>query len=115
MTNEDQIVIYQTKDGLTEINVQLQDDTIWLSQKQLALLFEKDSDTIGLHLKNIYKTEELKENATTEYFSVVQKEGKRQVKRNIRYYNLDAIISVGSHPEDKDMMIKVITNIISKS
>ena len=59
MTNKDQIVIYQTKDGLTEINVQLQENTIWLSQKQLALLFEKDSDTIGLHLKNIYKTEEL--------------------------------------------------------
>jgi prophage maintenance system killer protein len=101
MTNKDQIVIYQTKDGLTEINVQLQENTIWLSQKQLALLFEKDSDTIGLHLKNIYKTEELKENATTEYFSVVQKEGKRQVKRNIRYYNLDAIISVGYRVNSK--------------
>ena len=101
MSTKNQIEIYQTKDGLTEISVQLQENTIWLSQKQMALLFEKDSDTIGLHLKNIYKTEELLENATTEYFSAVQKEGKRQVKRNIRYYNLDAIISVGYRVNSK--------------
>ena len=101
MPTKNKIEIFQTKDGLTEINVQLQENTIWLSQKQMALLFEKDSDTIGLHLKNIYKTEELIENATTEYFSVVQKEGKRQVKRNILYYNLDAIISVGYRVNSK--------------
>lgn len=101
MSTKNQIEIYQTKDGLTEINVQLQENTIWLSQKQMALLFDKDSDTIGLHLKNIYKTEELIENTTTEYFSVVQKEGKRTVKRSIRYYNLDAIISVGYRVNSK--------------
>ena len=101
MTDQNQIEIYQTKDGLTEIIVQLQENTIWLSQKQMASLFDKDSDTIGLHLRNIYKTGELIENTTAEYFSVVQKEGKRQVKRNIRYYNLDAIISVGYRVNSK--------------
>ncbi len=90
-----QIEIYQTDDGQTQIDVRFQQDTIWLSQAQMAELFEKDSDTIGLHLKNIYESGELDQPATTEESSVVRQEGKRKVKRKVKFYNLDAIISVG--------------------
>ena len=89
------IKIFQTKDKRTEIQVIVQSESVWLSQKQMAELFEKDSDTIGLHVRNIYKSGELTEKATTEKYSVVQKEGNRNVKRTIKLYNLDAIISVG--------------------
>ncbi len=95
MTEQSQIEIYQASDGTTQIKVQFDQDTVWLSQKQMAELFDKDSDTIGLHLKNIYTSKELDKESTTEKYSVVQTEGKRQVKRNILFYNLDAIISVG--------------------
>lgn len=89
------IQIYQADDGQTQIDVRFQQDTLWLSQVQMADLFEKDTDTIGLHLKNIYESEELEQQATTEESSVVRQEGKRKVKRKIKFYNLDAIISVG--------------------
>jgi prophage maintenance system killer protein len=89
------IKIFQTKDKRTEIQVVVQSESVWLSQKQMSELFEKDSDTIGLHLRNIYKSGELEQKATTEKYSVVQKEGNRNVKRTIKLYNLDAIISVG--------------------
>jgi prophage maintenance system killer protein len=98
---ESEIKIYQTSDGQTEINVKLDNETVWLTQKQMAQLFDKDSDTIGLHLKNIYQSGELEELATTEDSSVVQKEGKRQVQRKIKLYNLDAIISVGYRVNSK--------------
>ena len=89
------IKIFQSKDKRTEIQVIVQSESVWLSQKQMSELFEKDSDTIGLHLRNIYKSGELIEKATTEKYSVVQKEGNRNVKRTIKLYSLDAIISVG--------------------
>lgn len=73
--NSSEIKIYQLEGGQTEIEVKLSDETVWLSQKHMAELFDKDTDTIGLHLKNIYKTSELKEDATTEESSVVQIEG----------------------------------------
>lgn len=92
---EAEIIIYRSSDKRDEIQVRLEGDTIWLSQKQLSDLFEKDTDTIGLHLKNIFQSGELDENSTTEEYSVVQKEGNRNVKRSIKHYNLDAIISVG--------------------
>jgi len=90
-----QIAIYQTDDGQTQIDVRFEQGTFWLSQAQMAEVFDKDSDTIGLHLRNIYESGELDEGATTEDSSVVRQEGKRQVRRNIRFYNLDAAISVG--------------------
>lgn len=90
-----QIDIYQTPDGQTQIDVRFEQDTFWLSQAQMAEVFDKDSDTIGLHLRNIYESGELDEGATTEDSSVVRQEGKRQVRRSIRFYNLDAAISVG--------------------
>ena len=95
------IEIYRTDDFEIEVKVQTEKDTVWLSQKQMAELFDKDSDTIGLHLKNIFEEEELNEQSTTEYFSVVQKEGKRSVKRKIKHYNLDGIISVGYRVNSK--------------
>ncbi|WP_311639418.1 virulence RhuM family protein [Rothia aeria] len=68
---------------------------MWLSQRQMSVLFDTSSDNVGLHLKNIYAEGELLEEATTEDFSVVRQEGTRQVRRSVRHYNLDAIISVG--------------------
>ncbi len=101
MKNE--IILYKSSEVSEHIEVRIDDEkeTIWLTQKQMGLLFEKDSDTIGIHLKNIYTNQELDENSTTELFSVVQKEGNRNVKRNIRYYNLDAILSVGYRVNSK--------------
>jgi prophage maintenance system killer protein len=93
--NSSALEIYQLPDGDTEISVRLENDTVWLSQKQMSKLFDKDSDTVGLHLKNIFLSGELDEHSTTEDFSVVQVEGQRRIRRNIKHYNLDAIISVG--------------------
>jgi hypothetical protein len=98
---ESAIKIYQTDDGQTKIDVKFNNDTVWLTQRQMAQLFDKDSDTIGLHLKNIYQSGELEELSTTEDSSVVQQEGKRQVQRKIKLYNLDAIISVGYRVNSK--------------
>ena len=96
-----EIIIYQNKDNQVQIDVQFEQETLWLSQKRMAELFDKDSDTIGLHLRNIYTEGELNEMATTEFFTVVQKEGKRDVSRTIKFYNLDAIISVGYRVNSK--------------
>lgn len=92
---EQQIQIFTTQDGLAQLEVALEQDTVWLSQSQMAALFDTTSDNIGLHLKNIFAAGELEEGATTEDFSVVRQEGRRQVRRKIKHYNLDAIISVG--------------------
>ena len=89
------VVLYETADGDIRLEVRLEHDTLWLSQKQMADLFDKDSDTIGLHLRNIFTEKELDEAATTEESSVVRREGSREVRRTVRFYNLDAIISVG--------------------
>jgi len=101
MKNE--IVIYQADSSAERIDVQIdaERETIWLSQKQMGVLFGKDTDTIGLHLKNIFHEQEINEALTTEFFSVIQKEGKRNVKRNIKHYNLDAILSVGYRVNSK--------------
>lgn len=98
--DEQQFVIYQN-DVDASIQIKLENQSLWLSQAQMAELFEKDSDTIGLHLKNIYASGELEEVATTEQSSVVRQEGKRQVRRKIKFYNLDAIISVGYRVNSK--------------
>ncbi len=96
-----EIILFKTPEGDTQIDVKLEEETVWLSQKLMAKLFQKNTDTIGLHISNIFKEEELDENSTTEYYSVVQKEGKRSVLRNIKYYNLDVIISVGYRVKSK--------------
>ena len=89
------IIIYQPHADQPAIDVRLEGETVWLSQRQMSVLFDTSSDNVGLHLKNIYAEGELLEGATTEDFSVVRQEGNRQVRRSVRHYNLDAIISVG--------------------
>ena len=79
---ESKIEIYQAKDNRIQIQTRFERETIWLTQKQMAELFGKDTDTIGIHLKNIFEEDELDEKSTTEFFSVVQIEGKREVSRN---------------------------------
>ena len=91
---ENQIVVYQPNETV-RLDVRLENETVWLTQAQMATLFGCSTDNIGLHLKNIYSVGELSKGATTEDFSVVQTEGSRQVSRNIKFYNLDAVISVG--------------------
>jgi prophage maintenance system killer protein len=90
-----QIEIYQGTDGLTQIEVKFEEDTVWLNQKQLAELFGKDVRTISEHIKTIYKSQELEKNSTVRNFRIVQIEGKRNIERNIDHFNLDMIISVG--------------------
>ncbi len=87
------ISIYEGPSGTIEVRVE--QETVWLSQRQMAELFDSTTDNIGLHLKNIYSDKELEEEGTTEEYSVVQQEGGRQVRRKLKHYNLDAIISVG--------------------
>ena len=101
MPENKSIIIYKQKDNTPAIDVRLDEDTVWLNQKLMSDLFDKDTDTIGLHIRNIIKESELDEKATTEYFSVVQKEGNRKVNRNIKFYNLDMIISVGYRVKSK--------------
>ena len=95
MANDFRFLMYNSPEEDVSINAVVKDETIWLSQKAMAELFDCSPDNISLHLKNIYSDGELSETATAEDFSVVQQEGKRNVTRNIRFYNLDAIISVG--------------------
>jgi len=88
-------VLYTTEDGITKINVQLENETVWLTQKQMAVLFDKNVMTINEHIKNIYGEGELTESATIRKFLIVQKEGNREVSRVSDYYNLDMIIALG--------------------
>jgi hypothetical protein len=89
------IIIYQTEAGDTKIEVRLENETVWLTQKLMAELFQTTIPNINLHLKNIYNEGELDELSTIKDFLIVQKEGGRQVKRTKKFYNLDSIISVG--------------------
>ena len=90
-----QIIIYQAEDGNTKIDVRLENETVWLTQKLMAELFQTTSQNITLHLNNIYSEKELSKEATCKDFLQVQKEGERQVQRTRKFYNLDVIISVG--------------------
>lgn len=93
--NQSNIIMYTTEDGLTKIEVTFDEDTVWLSLDQMAELFQRDKSTISRHIKNIFTEGELRPEATVAKFATVQKEGNRQVTRDIDYYNLDVIISVG--------------------
>lgn len=90
-----QMLIYQSEDGQIRLEVQLEAESVWLTQKQMAELFQTTVPNISLHLKNIFEEEELDAQATIKDFLIVQNEGGRQVKRTRKFYNLDAIISVG--------------------
>lgn len=90
-----ELILYQTEDGQTRIEIRLQDETVWMSQKLMAELFQTTPQNITIHLRNIFKEGELDEEATCKDFLQVQAEGSRRVERTQRFYNLDAIISVG--------------------
>ena len=90
-----QIILYQTPDGESKIEVRLENDTVWLSADQMAELFQRNKSTISRHIKNVLEDGELEEAATVAFFATVQNEGERKVERKIAFYNLDMIISVG--------------------
>lgn len=96
-----EIVIYQTEDGQTNIDVRMENETVWLDQYQMAELFDTDRTSIVRHINNIYKCDELEERSTCAKIAQVQIEGSRNVKRLISYYNLDMIISVGYRVNSK--------------
>lgn len=98
---DQQIQIFVSQDDKAQLEVALDRDTVWLSQGQMATLFDTSTDNISLHLRNIYQEKELNESATTEESSVVRQEGKRNVRRQIKHYNLDAIVSVGYRVSSK--------------
>ncbi len=99
--NNSEIQIYTTKDGKTEIEVKLDNETVWLNQYQLESLFGTNRTSINKHLLNIYKSKELEEKSTCAIFAQVQKEGNREIRRKIKYYNLDVIIAVGYRVNSK--------------
>lgn len=101
MNKEHEIVLYQIDKTNICVSVFFHEETFWLTQKAMAELFDCSTDNISLHLKNIFREEELDEKSTTEIFSVAQKEGNRNVTRNVKCYNLDAIIAVGYRVNSK--------------
>ncbi len=96
-----EVVIDEAEDRRIAVKVRLDSETVWLTQRQMADLFNTSTDNIGLHLKNIFSEGELDEPATTEDSSVVQTEGRRKVTRKVKHYHLDAIISVGHRVNSK--------------
>ena len=98
---QNQIVIYQTEDGKTQIDVRLENETVWLTQAQMAELFQTDRTSIVRHINNIYKVDELRRESTCAKIAQVQTEGNRSIRRNITYFNLDIIISVGYRVNSK--------------
>ena len=91
----DKIIIYQTADGVTNLEVKMDYDTVWLTQAQMVELFQTTKQNVSLHVNNVYKECELEEKSTVKEYLTVQNEGKRSVRRMVKYYNLDVIISVG--------------------
>lgn len=94
-SNTSQFIIYQSENGQTRLDVRFVDESVWLTQALMAELFSTTPENVLMHLKNIFSEGELDQNATTKDFLVVRQEGTRQVKRSLKHYNLDAIISVG--------------------
>lgn len=95
MKENNGIIIYQDEDGVTKVSVRFSDEDVWLTQNQLAEIYDTTQENISMHIKNIYDDKELDENRTYKKFLLVRQEGNRQVKRNIDHYNLDVIIALG--------------------
>lgn len=96
-----EIVIYKASDGSTQLDVKLEVETVWLTQEQICILFNKVKSTISYHISSIFKEGELDRGSTVRKFRTVQVEGNRQIQREIEYYNLDVIISVGYRVKSK--------------
>jgi len=95
MDNKTDILIYQTEDGNTKIDVRLENETVWMTQKAIAELYQTTPQNITLHVKNIYEEGELEEKSTCQYYLQVQNEGSREVKRKAKHYNLEMILAIG--------------------
>lgn len=95
MDDKGSIILYTTPDGVSKMEVTLHDETVWLTLDQMAELFQRNKSTISRHIKNVFETGELNADSTVAFFATVQMEGKRKVERNLAFYNLDMIISVG--------------------
>ena len=95
MKNKSELIIYESNDGKIKLDVNLENETVWLSLEQMSKLFNRDKSVISRHIKNIFIEGELEERATVANFATIQSEGKRNVNRDIVYYNLDVVISVG--------------------
>lgn len=100
-----EFLIYQSGENQIEVMVQFENDTVWLNRQQLAVLFDRDIKTVGKHLNNIFKEGELDKTSTVAKFAIVQKEGGRLIQREIEFYNLDVIISVGYRVNSKQGII----------
>ena len=98
---ENKIIIYQTEDGQTQIDVRLENDTVWLTQAQMVELFQTTKQNVSLHVSNVFKEGELEQESTVKEYLTVQQEGRRAVSRQVKYYNLDVIISVGYRVKSK--------------
>ena len=97
----DKIIIYQSDDGNTQIDVRFENETVWLTQAQMVELFQTTKQNVSLHVNNVYKECELEEKSTVKEYLTVQQEGKRNVSRKVKYYDLDVIISVGYRVKSK--------------
>lgn len=101
MHSNNQIVIYQSEDGQTQVDVRLENETVWLTQAQMVELFQTTKQNVSLHVGNVFKEGELEEKSTVKEYLTVRKEGERKVSRKVKYYNLDVIISVGYRVKSK--------------
>jgi hypothetical protein len=95
MDNKTDLLIYQTEDGNTKIDVKLENGTVWMTKKAIAELYQTTSQNITLHIKNVYEENELHQDSTCKEYLQVQIEGSREIKRSIKHYNLEMIISIG--------------------
>ena len=132
-----EIVVYEAPDGEVRVEARPEQETVWLSQRDMAAVFDTTPENVLMHLRNVFSSEELEAEATTKDFLVVRTEGRRQVRRRIRHYNLDAIISVGyrvnsrrgvrfrqwatrtlliaeSASSGKDLMVRLIVNLLAE-
>ena len=126
----DEVVVYEATDGEVQVEVRLDGETVWLTQRQMGQVFETSPENVAMHLRNVFSSGELEESATTKVFLAVRTEGRCQVRRTLKHYNLDAIVSVGyrvnskgltaltlliaeSAPTGKDLMIRLIINLLA--
>lgn len=113
--NNSSIEIFKTVDGKTQVQVKLENDAVWLTQYQLEELSQTNRTSVNLHISNIYKSQELKKDSTYAKIAQVQKEGEREISRNIHYYNLDIIIAAGYRVKSKrGTQFQILANKIIK-
>ena len=108
------LILYTTEDGRSQIQLRTKDQTVWLSQREMAELFAVSADNISLHLKNLFEDGELSREATTEESSVVQIEGSREVQRPLTLYNLDAILAAQAADQEGETDLKVLGSQIKR-